>query len=276
MILMIATVICYTICSLSDKYAISKARFSCNEFTFLMSVSTSLFMLFALPFTSVYFNLSWQTGIMIVLVSVLKFLEFQTCAKVLTELSAFELKAWLGITLFFSYVTDLIFGSKVVWFKFFFIAVTLVGLFMIARAGKQGAVHYRKIVIPLVIYLFVKYGYGLTMRVSKTYISGTLLLLISFVIITLFFLRKVNPKELFEKNSKGTIIVGITKIPNVVGMLTENAVIMISLSNYSFIQPMILCVLFFVSIFRKEQYNRANFIGGVICIIGIIGFQMVR
>ena len=49
-ILMLTVTACYTITSLSDKYAAAKARFSGNEFTFLMCSSVSVFLAFTPPF----------------------------------------------------------------------------------------------------------------------------------------------------------------------------------------------------------------------------------
>ena len=91
MLLMLAVVACYTICSLSDKYAV--------------------FHLAYLPFDSRYFDGSLTAYLAILLMAASKFLEFQLAAVVLKEMSAFELKAWLGLTVFLSYGTDLILGS---------------------------------------------------------------------------------------------------------------------------------------------------------------------
>ena len=60
-----------------------------------------------------------------------------------------------------------------------------------------------------------------------------------------------------------------------IGMLLENAVISISLANYSFIQPMILVALFFIGLIRKERCSKLNLIGSVICVIGVVLFQIM-
>lgn len=44
MLLMLMVVLCYTICSLSDKYAVAKIKFNGNELTFLMAAATAVFM----------------------------------------------------------------------------------------------------------------------------------------------------------------------------------------------------------------------------------------
>ncbi len=57
-ILMLAVTACYTFTSHNDKHAVSQAKFSGNEFTFLMCSSMSVFLLFTLPFQEIYFTLS--------------------------------------------------------------------------------------------------------------------------------------------------------------------------------------------------------------------------
>ena len=93
--LMLGVTACYTISSLSDKYAVAKAKFSKDEFTFLMCCSMSVFIALTLPFQRIYFSLTWQSFVGIALIAVCKMLEFQLSAVILKELSAFELKAWL-------------------------------------------------------------------------------------------------------------------------------------------------------------------------------------
>lgn len=41
MFLLILVVVCYTICSLSDKYAVSTAKFNGDELGFLMAAATA-------------------------------------------------------------------------------------------------------------------------------------------------------------------------------------------------------------------------------------------
>ena len=110
--LMLSVTICYTITSLSDKYAVSEAKFTSNEFTFLMCSSMPVFLAFSLPFQEIKFTLAWQSFLAVILVTICKMLEFQMSAIVLKQLTAFELKAWLGITLFASYFCDVILGAK--------------------------------------------------------------------------------------------------------------------------------------------------------------------
>jgi len=272
-ILMLAVTACYTICSLNDKYAAAKANLSGDEFTFLMCSSMSVFLALSLPFQNLSFSLTWQSFLAVLLVAMCKMLEFQMSARVLKQLSAFELKAWLGITLFASYFTDILFGSELNIIKLICIFATAAGLLFIARSSK-GGVNYKHIILPLVLYLVSKYGYGLIIRSFSPYASSTMQLLPAMVIISLIMLPRVHIRELIKNNRSGVVKVVLARIPNTLGMLLENAVISISLANYSFIQPMILVTLFVIGLIRREKRSRLNLIGSIICIVGIVAFQL--
>lgn len=272
-ILMLAVTACYTICSLNDKYAAAKANFSGDEFTFLMCSSMSVFLALSLPLQNLSFSLTWQSFLAVLLVAMCKMLEFQMSARVLKQLSAFELKAWLGITLFASYFTDILFGSELNIIKLICIFATAAGLVFIARSSK-GGINYKQIILPLMLYLVSKYGYGLIIRSFSPYASSTMQLLPAMVIISLIMLPRVHIRELIKNNRSGVVKVVLARIPNTLGMLLENAVISISLANYSFIQPMILVTLFVIGLIRREKRSRLNLIGSIICIVGIVAFQL--
>ena len=98
----------------------------------------------------------------------------------------------------------------------------------------------------------------------------------ALILLALILLPVVHPVRLFKEKRNGGLFVVLTKIPNVAGLLGENAVIAVSLANYSFIQPMILVVLFFWGIARKEEdHYLLSVLGGIVCIIGIVGFQLL-
>ncbi|MGN0688011.1 MAG: hypothetical protein ACI4KA_07905 [Oscillospiraceae bacterium] len=281
--LMLLVVACYTICSLSDKYAVAKLKFDGNTLTFLMAAATSALMLLYLPFDSRTFVLSWQSFAVILLMAASKMLEFQLAAVILKEMSAFELKAWLGVTVFLSYATDLIngteaFGIDVLW-KTCFIAFSAAGLFMIASSGKK-KINYKKIALPLIFYLLSKYGYGLVVNLfcgegESCWISPTLALFIALVLLSVILAPKVKPIKLFREKTGGAMFVSLTKIPNVIGLVCENIVATQSMANYAFVQPMILVALFFIGVIRREECTKLNIIGGIVCIIGILGFQLI-
>lgn len=273
--LMLGVTLCYTISSLSDKYAVSDAKFSGDEFTFLMCSSMSVFLTLSLPFQKIYFHFTWQAFMAVGLIALCKFLEFQMSAAVLKQLTAFELKAWLGVTLFTSYITDVFCGEKLRVLKLICIAVTVTGLVFIARSGKESKIEYKKIVVPLVLYLGAKYGYGLAIKTFTPYVSPTMQLLPALVIIAAVMLLRTHPQELIRKNRNGAIAVILARIPNTLGMLLENAVIAISLTNYSFIQPMILTVLFVIGLIRKERASAKSILGSILCVSGVVLFQII-
>ena len=209
-ILMLAVTACYTICSLNDKYAAAKANLSGDEFTFLMCSSMSVFLALSLPFQNLSFSLTWQSFLAVLLVAMCKMLEFQMSARVLKQLSAFELKAWLGITLFASYFTDILFGSELNIIKLICIFATAAGLVFIARSSK-GGVNYKHIILPLVLYLVSKYGYGLIIRSFSPYASSTMQLLPAMVIISLISIVSVPAgSHKYDLLSAGIVAVKIT------------------------------------------------------------------
>lgn len=273
--LMIGVTLCYTISSLSDKYAVSDAKFSGDEFTFLICSSMSVFLLFSLPFQKLYFHISWQAFAAIGLIALCKFFEMQMSALVLKQLTAFELKAWLGVTLFASYITDVFCGEKLHILKLLCISVTVTGLVFIAKSGKESRSEYKKIAVPLVLYLGAKFGYGLAIKAFTPYISPTMQLLPALAIIAVIMLFRIRPQEIIRKNRKGAAAVILARIPNTLGMLLENAVISVSLTDYSFIQPMILVSLFIIGLIRKERGSAESIIGSILCVSGVVLFQVI-
>lgn len=278
MMLMLVVVVCYTLSSLGDKTAVAKYKLNGNELTFMMAASISVYLLFYLPFDSRLITFSWQSLAAVLFMTSAKMAEFQLSAIILREMSAFELKAWIGTTLFLSYATDIITGTAAINsrspVKFGFIAVTAAGLFLIAKSG-GGSINYKKIIVPLVGYLASKFGYGLVVNFTKSYISPTVSLFISLVILTVILIPKAKPLKLFREKTKGTVFFAAAKIPNVVGLVCENIVASQSITNYTFIQPMILVVLFALHLIKREGCTRLNIAGGVICAVGIIGFQLI-
>lgn len=271
---MIAVTACYTVTSLNDKYASSGAKFGGCEFTFLMCSSMAFFLTLSLSFQKIYFSPTWQSFAAVLLIAVCKLLEFYMSVLVLRQLSAFELKAWLGITLFASYITDVLYGVPLSVLKLICIVVTVIGLVLIVRSGDKKDIAYKKIALALALYIAAKYGYGLVIKSFSEYVSPTMQLLPALALISLALLPKAAPRNFVKVQPKGTLAVVLARIPNTIGMLIENAIISISLASYSFIQPMILVSLFVISLIRREKYTRLNIIGNIICVVGVISFQI--
>ena len=65
------------------------------------------------------------------------------------------------------------------------------------------------------------------------------------------------------------------RIPNTIGMLLENAVIAVSITDYSFIQPMILVSVFLIGLIKDRGKSVTEIIGSIVCIAGITTFAFV-
>lgn len=276
MLLVLLTVACYTVTSLNDKYAVSKAKMNGDQMTFLMAAATSVFMLLILPFSDRNAEFCLSSVIFVLLLFLSKLLEFQMSALILKELSAFELKAWLGVVMFMSYFTDAAMGkSSFTAPKLICIALTAAGLVMIASAGKSSG-SYKKIVLPLILYLLSSYGYGITVTAinSVKRISSTMALFFALILLAIVLAPKAGIKELIKTKPRETAVVCAAKLPNAFGLMLQNAVIAVSLVNNSFIQPLIIAVLFFISLINHEKYGKLSLCGSIVCIAGIILFQI--
>lgn len=272
-LMMLGTACCYTITSLSDKRA-ARDGFSPDEFTFLMCLSMSAFLTFTLPFQSLHFKFGIKSMTGILLTAGCKFLEFNMSVIILRCISAFELKAWLGITLFASYLSDILLGGEMSLIRLLSLFVIAAGLFMIVRSEKSEPVQYRRIAVPLVLYLISKFGYGLVIRTFSKYASSTILLLAALLLVAAFTFHKIRPDS-YRERLRQTAAVVLARIPNTVGMLLENAVIAVSLAQYSLIQPVILVTLFLISLLRREQYSGLNILGSLLCMAGVTVFQLI-
>lgn len=280
MLLMLAVVALYTVCSLNDKYAVSKAKLNGPRLTFLMAAGTAPFLALMLPFSDTTLVFSPWIFVFIILIAAVKYLEFSMSAKILKQMSVFELKAWLGLTIFMSYFTDLAADMGSVSLpKILCIAVTVAGLVFIAKSGRQ-KVDYKKIAIPLAIYIFAKFGYGFVIQAAGKYISSALTVFFAFVLLILVLIPAAKPLSIASdspEGKKGVFLVIICKLPNALGLLCENAVAAESLTNYAFIQPMILIVVLLLDFLKKStRPTGLNLAGSVITVIGILGFQMAE
>ena len=275
MLMMLGVTGCYTCTSLADRYAAHDVGFKGSEFTFLMCTSMSVFIALTLPFQYIRFSVCWQSFAAIILVAVCKYLEFEMSMIVMKVLSAFELKAWLGVNLFVSYFTEVIGGEPLRLARVGCIVLTVIGLVLIVRSDKEEKTDYLKILLPLVLYLFSKYGYSLVIKGFTPYVSSTVQLLSALVIISVVMLFRVKPAEIFRKSKKGAASVILARIPNAAGTLLENAVIAVSITSYSFIQPMILVSLFLIGAVRSKHHSAKELVGSVVCIAGIALFLFV-
>lgn len=277
MLLLLIVVALYTITSLNDKYAVSKAKYNGAQLTFLMAAGTAFFLLFLLPFSDTRFTFCPMSFVCIGLIALCKYLEFALSAKILITMSVFELKAWLGIPMFMAYFTDVtLYGDSLSILKLLFIALTAVGLVVIASEGKQ-QVNYKEIIIPLALYLLAKFAYGYVIKESEAYLSSTMTILFALILLAVVLIPAAKPWRIAAdspEGKKGLFIVVGCKLPNAFGLLGENALAAQSLAAYSFISPMILVSVFIIDFFtRKGRLPLTLMIGGIAVTAGIFGFQ---
>jgi hypothetical protein len=230
-----------------------------------------------LPF-DFYFHPTVETYILLGLFTICKVLEFKLTAFTLTELSAFELKAWLGLGVFISYFYDVIFnGTALRILSLILIAMTVLGLFLIANdSSKQ--INYRKIALGLVGVVIAKSGYGIVIHRLKDTCSSTLAMCVAFFLICFGMLFFYNPVAEFKKHPKDVGKLASVRIINTIGSLIENYVAQISVISYSLIQPLILIVMFGINLLKLKdgKVSAKSIVGGIICIIGIVSLQLTR
>lgn len=296
LIFLLINVASYTICTLNDKKTVSRGGLSGSEFTFFISASTAIFMLPCLPFLHLRAALCPQTfGISALLVAN-KLCEFYTAAVCLSVLSAFEVKAWLGLAMFLSYGADCaFFGETPSAAKLACLPFALAGLALIASGSggrrKLTRGELLRLIPAMALYIFAKFSYGLIMRAGEPYLSKNTGLFISMLALTAIMAVAIFPKraeggllkQLYLANDrpcdyaafkKMLLIVFLTRLPNIAGLLAENALIGMSLTLYSFVQPLILVTLFFITIAKRERFTAKNLLGSLMCVGAIAMFQI--
>lgn len=248
---------------------------SSNTFTFFLSFSMLVFMALYLPL-DFYFYPNVETIVLIGIFTICKILEFKLTAFTLTELSAFELKAWLGLGVFISYFYDIIFnGVSFSIVSITFIVMTVVGLFLISGEGSK-KINYKRISLGLVGVVLAKSGYGIVIHRLKDTCSSTLAMCIAFFLICLGMLLFYNPIRELKKSPKDIVRLSAVRIVNTIGSLIENYVAQISVISYSLIQPLILIVMFSINLLKREKTSPKGIVGGIVCIIGIVALQLTR
>lgn len=103
-------VACYTISSLGDKYISSKLKCSPAEFAFIVSFATMLWIGITLSLTGWGYQFNRRNGVILSLLVLWKLIELYTSALLLKTVSAYELKAWLGINIVCSYLYNVLCG----------------------------------------------------------------------------------------------------------------------------------------------------------------------
>ena len=104
-------------------------------------------------------------------------------------------------------------------------------------------------------------------------------LLFALIVLAIVMFPSARPASIPKESPEGTKGMLITlgcKFPNALGLLCLNRIAAQSLTNYAFVQPMILIVMFVSDFFtKKEKTPVCSVIGGLLVISGIFGFQAV-
>lgn len=93
---------------------------------------------------------------------------------------------------------------------------------LIAKSGKEEKINYRKLALPLVLYLASKYGYGLVIKSFSPYISSSMQLLPALVIVAVVLIPKAKPLKIIRSKPIGALKMSLFRIPNAIGMVVEN------------------------------------------------------
>ena len=265
----ILTVICYTISSLGDKYISAKLKCTPAEFAFIVSFATMIWLGVTIPFTGFHFSFTIQNTLILLSLVVWKIMEFYTSALLLKTVSAYELKAWLGINIAFSYYYNIIQGIYS-WKPWLFLCtlLLLLGILMIIKDKTiEEQTSKKRLCILFLFFIASKFFYGFMMgKMTKDCKASSVLLLVMFL--TAFIqLKKVSIKEIGKK--KGIIRAALTRIPNAAGLILEAFAAMENLFLYAMIQPIQLLLLFLFSLIKKEPMGKKKFIGSILCIFAV-------
>jgi hypothetical protein len=225
-------------------------------------------------------TLVWNWNIIPIasLIAVVKLIEFMSSAVLLRSLSAFQLKAWLGIGIILSYVYEIVFQGEIFRFiKILYLFMILIGLFFIA--DNMSGINIKKTWGFLFLYISSKFSYGLIIHQCPTIEFSISALIVAFLILSTILVFLIKPKEMLKRNPRGTAIAVSTKVPNAIGLFVESTAAMASLTTYALIQPLILVALFFIDLVQtnllKNRMKKSGIIGGILTIAGVLCYQLL-
>lgn len=273
MINVLLTVACYTISSLGDKYISAKLKSTPPEFAFIVAFSTMIWIGAAIPFMGWGFLFNARNILLLLALTVWKLLEFYTSAALLKAVSAYELKAWLGINIVCSYYYNVFHGiDKLhVWIPLFTVML-LAGIIMIT--GEQGKTEKseknpagQKMSLLFLLFIASKFLYGMTLGQMTQGCKATSVLFLVMFLTAFLQLPKIQIKEVAQR--KGMLPAFLTRIPNAAGLILEAFAAMENLFFYAMIQPMQLAILFLVSLVKKEPMGRKKLMGSLLCISAV-------
>lgn len=271
------TVACYTISSLGDKYISSKLKCTPPEFAFIVSFATMIWIGVLIPFTGWGFVFTVHNLFLLLSLVVWKIMEFYTSAVLLKTVSAYELKAWLGINIAWSYYYNTIQGIYQwnIWVVLFTLML-FTGIIMIVQGQtvQEGAfsISKKRLCILFLLFIASKFLYGLTMG-QMTECKTTSVLSLVMLLTALMQWKRVKIKELIKRS--GMTGAFLTRIPNAAGLILEAFAAIESLFLYAMIQPVQLALLFIVSLVKKEPMRKKKLAGSLLCIFSVCAITVL-
>lgn len=265
------TVACYTISSLGDKYISSKLKCTPAEFAFIVSFATMVWIGVTIPFIGWRFEFNIRNSLLLLFLVGWKVIEFYTSAILLKTVSAYELKAWLGINIACSYYYNVLCGiyRLNIWVVLFTMTL-LIGIVMIVQgyqAGQSEDSGNRPLWVLFLLFIVSKFFYGLMLGQMTQGCNTTSVLFIVMFFTALIQLKRVHIGKILKQ--KGMAWAAMTRIPNAAGLILEAFVAVESIFLYAMIQPVQLAILFVISLIKKDPMSRKKLTGSLICIFSV-------
>lgn len=272
MIGIMLTAACYTVSSIEDKRITSKLKCTPAEFAFIVSSATMARIGAAMPFIGWGFVFSMHNCLILLALAAAKIIEFYTSAILLKTVSAYELKAWLGINIVCSYYYNAINGVYA-WnpWVILFSILLFIGIAMIVSGQNVSRKErrYSRWVLCLLFLLFIgsKFLYGLMFGLMTHGCEATSVLFIVMLLTAFIQLSKIQIRDVTGR--KGITGAVVSRIPNAAGLILEVFVAMQDVFLYAMIQPVQLAVLFLFSIVKKEPMGGRKLAGSILCLLSV-------
>ena len=264
MLLVAITVFCYSISSVSDKQISGKLKCRQEEFAFIISTSTAIWLGLVLLFTGWEIEITLHNMILTFLLAVCKTAEFYTSAILLKTISVYELKAWLGVNISVSYFYNFYVGkADIEIIAVIFCILLLMGIWMILWSDKNR----KKTFLLCTAFILSKFLYGILVGMVSSGCSQTTVLFIVMLVVAAAQMPKISLRQVIKKEKISFAF--LSRLPNAIGLLTEAAAAVQNIFLYAMIQPIQLLILFIYSLMKKEDMPKMKFWGSVFCIFAV-------
>lgn len=266
MIWALLTVVFYSLTAYGDKYISSKLKCTPGEYTFLVSMVTVFWLLLCLPVTGWQIRFNRYSVFLLVCLVIWKIVEFYTTAMLLKHMEPYELRAWLGINVAFSYGINLLEGKSNFRISILVLVLCLLmGIYLILTA--QAERKLTRSILVCLLYIASKFMYGLQMGYMVSYGNSTTILILVLTIVAVIQLPHLSKKILPDK--KKMFGVAMSRLTNAAGLMTEAEAATANIFFYTLVQPIQLFVLFVVCLITRKPMSRRKQAGSVLCVVAV-------